>query len=259
MKRVFGLAMVVVAAVILTACGTTVVPELTKEAELEIQIITSESDSSPIDFLEIRNSEGELVFSERGLMNRVHRFYLTRGEAYTISARMSFARSDIATGEISYERQITLVSDEQRAVLDLSELLSVREDYGSTNDTPVVLLGFPSKVYDDLELVTGRFESSGFTPLLEIVGNVFAHENILTDVSFAENDVARISFVRNPHRNKDDVFGDITRSHFTLNFDSSVYYCHYYQSVRLGSFEFLWESESSHVTQKLDLYKACKG
>ncbi len=113
MNRLLAVLLVLVSVAFLSACGTVAQPtaDLTT---LEVQVVSSELDSTPIEYVEVRNSAGVVVASVRDSINRLAVFELPRGD-YIVSAQIRGYK-----GTVSMERSVVLGGNTS-TLLDLSE------------------------------------------------------------------------------------------------------------------------------------------
>lgn len=112
MKKFLGL-LVLVFVVFLTACGTDVIEAPDALVGLEVQVVSSESDYTSTDVIEVRN-KGKVVASERNSVNRNVSFSLPRGD-YTVSAQITGYK-----GTVYMEKEVTLAGD-MNLLIDLTE------------------------------------------------------------------------------------------------------------------------------------------
>lgn len=244
----------------LSACGATLneAPEVfVGSAELEVQITSSEGDFVPIKHLEIRNSQGKVIFNETDLINRINRFSLEVGETYTVEAQMEreFGRT-ADYGKVTYVRQVQMLSPHQKIALDMRQIVVLREDiYASTDEDLVLTLGFPFEVYG-LELVGGTFKG-GWTIMVDVEGIPLYNSGIRTEVSWRHETGGEdlVVFVPGADFNPR---ATMPLGFYRIALDNSPDLCRL-APAELGGAEFVWENEFSQITHSINLKKSCKG
>lgn len=260
MKKIFLGLFVLVSALSLTACGTTLVEAPPEVAELEVQVLTSISDSSSYK-LEIRDSEGRTVFVDENLINRINVFTLELGEEYTVATQVEVANSlDKSSNKILFERKVNMVAPQQRVALDLNSLLEfeIKDFY----DGVQIVARFPVGP-DNLELLVGAFESSGFASFDRVAFPAILGWGIMSETAMGEGGQDTIYLRLDPSRDPESlkpIVPPASRMVF-LHFNKEYFLplCGSMAGVRLGEATFVWESELSRKTETVHVWEVCRG
>lgn len=164
MKKLFSFLSVLVVLFAISACGMTVVESPMDEVvTLEVRMVSSERDSVPIDFVEVRNDAGEVVASVRDSLNRVMEFQLPRGD-YSVSARISGHK-----GSVYMERDIVLLGGTS-TTLDITESATYYLDMtysDSQHESYLMFYGGDSSFDHTIYLELDRVEFSAYHELSE--------------------------------------------------------------------------------------------
>lgn len=234
MRRFFGVMLVVVSALALSACGTIIVPETT--AALEVRVVLGPEEKGPISIrsLHVLDSEDEVVFSADG-SNWKYNIQLTLGETYRVIVQAE-------RGTLLVERKITMLSADESTVITLvrgfiPEILH-READGLT---------FVSTALDDLEgglnFLGGMFYSQeSFS--VEVVHTFFG----IVDAEITQRHVLFSARPRVGGLIED--FPSVVMLGGTNTAECDAY---------LGFYELIWESENTRLTQTEFVNSTCRG
>jgi hypothetical protein len=236
-KKIFGAVFVLISVLVLSACGTVVSPEM-ETATLEVRIVTSESDSTPIEHLIAYNADGEPVASKTSFINREVTLELPRGE-YVVEAQIS---GEI--GLVMMNRALTLAGDSE-TVLDLTEFASshwmdsdvgIRARFAAYN----TMSKFDPSI--DLDFVSSVFEMSRAYETTEITtsGLHLVHAN----------SAERLTFVPD----NSGIFGG---GHYNLyvSLQDEGVGCEF----SIGTYHVSWEGDGIVKFQTLSPTWSCKG
>jgi len=221
----------VVVVLMLAACGTTVTEAPKDTVILEIQVVSSESDSVPLEFLEVRNSSGSVVASEHNSINRLVQFELPRGD-YNVSAQIVGYK-----GTVEMNRDVSLAGD-MNTLIDLTDetFYGYYEDFLDTG------------VYKDSLLVVSEGES-------RIDGSIALYlESVVLESNYAITPelitVHGLTVMSDQFRKwvftpaEDRV---INASSISINVDFPVRHC----TTFLGTYQISWYGEGMSKTQEM--------